>query len=62
MRSECSVFAEYANEWSKQCGKKYAEYKSKNDLQGFKNWFKKTRFTSDRLEEAYEKQTKTEKE
>ena len=36
-------------EWSIECTEKDKEYKSKNDLDGFKNWIAETKFTADRL-------------
>lgn len=41
--------------WSQDCTKKYNEYKSIDDLQGFDDWFKNTKFTACRLKKEYEK-------
>lgn len=40
--------------WSDECGKKCKEFKSKNDLQGFKDWIEETKFTADCLKEKWE--------
>lgn len=48
------------NKWSKLCTKKYAEYKNKNDLNGFKNWFEQTKFTSERLKNEWNNYSKAE--
>lgn len=48
-------------EWSMECTKKYKEYKSKNDLKGFKKWIEETKFTADRLKELYKNHRKTSK-
>lgn len=45
--------------WSKECTEKYHEYKSKDDLKGFDDWFNRTKFTPDRLKQEYEEYLKT---
>lgn len=40
--------------WSKECSEKYAYYKGKDDLQGFKDWFNTTKFTAETLKEEWE--------
>ena len=44
--------------WSKECGEKYTYYKGKDDLQGYKDWFKTTKFTAETLKEEWEKYQK----
>ena len=44
--------------WSKECSDKYALYKGKDDLQGYKNWFETTKFTAETLKAEWEKYQK----
>ena len=39
--------------WSDECGQKCKEFKSQNDLQGFKNWIEESKFTADCLKEKW---------
>ena len=42
------------NDWSAECTDKYKKYNSNDDLDGFKDWIEKTKFTSTRLKELHE--------
>ena len=41
--------------WSRECTIKFNEFKINDDLKGFDDWFKATKFTADTLKNEYEK-------
>lgn len=41
-------------DWSAECKKKCKEFKSQNDIDGFKNWIEETKFTAGYLKEKWE--------
>ena len=43
------------DEWSLECGKQFKKFKDKNDLDGFKKWIAKTKYTPARIEKEYKK-------
>lgn len=49
------------NKWTIECGDKFLEYKSTNNLNGFKEWFNKTKFTAERLKTKYQEYIQTKK-
>ncbi len=41
------------DDWSGECGTKFVEYKSKDDLQGFTDWIERTKFTAKELKRLW---------
>lgn len=41
------------DDWSNECGTKFVEYKSVDDLQGFTDWLESTRFTAKELKRLW---------
>lgn len=41
------------SDWSIDCGQKYNDFKSKEDIDGFKAWITKTKFTSKTIEDKW---------
>ena len=52
---DVDILQQMYDEWSLECGKQFKKFKDKNDLDGFKKWIAKTKYTPARIEKEYKK-------
>ena len=46
-------FIDLYDEWSEECGKMFSLFKSKEDIQGFRDWIEETKFSKHLIQQKY---------